>query len=197
MRQWARPVAVGVLGSMSLVVAGLGVAVAAGASGTIHGCVAKSDGTLRIVHSAKSCGSHEKPLSFDSRGPRGLQGPAGPAGSTGPAGPAGPAGGSTSSKTVTLYANVDAEGDLGSNSGATAASRIATGEYGVAFNQPIGSCAAVAQAGRAGGTDPILPIPSAVSFDPSNPKQWDLEFVDGPTRTAINTAFMLIVVCPS
>jgi hypothetical protein len=197
MRQWAMPTAVGVLGSMSLVVVGLGVAVAAGASGAIHGCVAKSDGTLRIVHSAKSCGAHEKPLSFDSRGPRGLQGPAGPAGSTGPAGPPGPAGGSASSTTVTLYANVDAEGDLGSNSGATGASRIAAGNYAVAFDRPIGSCAAVAQAGQAGGTDPILPIPSAVSFDPSNPKQWDLQFVDGPTRTALNTAFMLIVVCPS
>jgi hypothetical protein len=98
---------------------------------------------------------------------------------------------------VVLYANVDAEGDLGSNSGATGATRIAAGEYGVAFNQPIGSCAAVAQAGEAGGTDPVTPLPSAVHFDPSNPKQWDLEFVDGPTRKAIDTAFMLTVTCPT
>jgi hypothetical protein len=94
-----------------------------------------------------------------------------------------------------MYANVDAEGDLGSNFDAVSASRIATGNYSVVFNRPIGSCAAVAQAGQAGGVDPILPIPSAVSFDSSNPDRWDLQFVDSPTRTAFNTAFMLTVTC--
>lgn len=197
MKQWTMRsgVAVGVVGSMSLVVAGLGVAVAAGATGTIHGCVAKSGGALRIVHSAKNCRASENPLSFNAQGPQGLPGPAGPAGAQGPAGPAGAA--ASPAPTVVMYANVDAEGDLGSHSGAVSAARLSTGEYAVTFDRPIEPCAAVAQAGQAGGTDPIFPIPSAVSFDPSNPKQWDLEFVDGPTRTALNTAFMLTVTCPS
>lgn len=203
MKQWTTPsaIAVGVVGSMSLVVTGLGMAVAAGTGGSIHGCVAKSSGVLRIVHTTKSCSSNERPLSFNARGPQGLPGPAGAAGAAGPAGPQGPAGpgvGSASpAPTVVMYANVDAEGDLGSHSGATAAARIAVGEYSVTFNRPIEPCAAVAQAGQAGGTDPILPIPSVVSFDPSNPDQWDLEFVDGPTRKTISTAFMLTVTCPS
>jgi hypothetical protein len=96
-----------------------------------------------------------------------------------------------------MYANVDAEGDLGSNFDAAAAARTSAGNYAVRFTKPIGSCAAVAQAGQAGGTDPIYPIPSAVSFDPSNPDQFDLQFVDSPTRTALNTAFMLTVTCAS
>jgi hypothetical protein len=181
-------VAVGAMGVGSLAVAGLGVAVAAGHGNTIHGCVAKSDGALRVVHRASSCKSHEKSLSFNIHGPRGPQGPQGPQGS-----PGDPA----TSRTIQMYANVDAEGDLGSNVDATGATRISAGEYSVAFNRPIGNCAAIAQAGQAGGTDPILPIPSAVSYDPSNPDQWDLEFVDSPTRTADNTAFMLTVTCPS
>lgn len=172
-----------VVGILSLGVAGLGgAAVAASQSKTIHSCVAKSDGALRIVHRANSCTSGEKPLSFSARGPQGPQGP-----------PGSPA----TSGTFQMYANVDAEGDLGSNFDAVGAARFGPGQYGVKFNQPIGSCAAIAQAGQAGGTDPILPIPSAVSFDPSNPDQFDLEFVDSPTRKADDTAFMLTVTCTS
>jgi hypothetical protein len=96
-----------------------------------------------------------------------------------------------------MYANVDAEGDLGSNFGATGATRSSAGNYEVAFDRSIGNCAAVAQAGEAGGTDPVTPLPSAMHFDPSNPKQWDLQFVDAPTRTAISTAFMVTVTCPN
>jgi hypothetical protein len=165
-----------------------GVAAAAGHAGAIHGCVAKSDGALRVVKHAGDCSRREKALSFNARGPRGA---------TGPRGPKGPTGESVSSDTIQMYANVDAEGDLGSNVDAVSATRISTGEYSVVFNRPIGTCAAAAQAGQAGGTDPILPIPSAVSFDPSNSDGWDLEFVDSPTRTALNTAFMLTVTCHS
>jgi hypothetical protein len=175
-------IAVGVVGLGTLGAGVAGVAAAAGQGGTIHGCVAKSDGALRVVKHSGDCSRHERPLSFNARGPRGPQGPAGGPGSSG---------------AFQMYANVDAEGDLGSNFDAVSATRISTGQYSVVFNQPIGSCAAVAQAGQAGGTDPILPIPSAVSFNASDADGWELEFVDGPTRTAINTAFMLTVTCHS
>jgi hypothetical protein len=173
--------AVGVVGLGTLGVAG--VAAAAGHGKTIHGCVAKSHGALRVVKHAHDCSRSERELSFNTRGPQGARGPAGA--------PASPA------ATVQMYANVDAEGDLGSNVGAVSATRISTGEYSIVFNRAIGSCAAAAQAGQAGGTDPIVPIPSAVSFDPSNADGWDLEFVDSPTRSTINTAFMLTVTCGS
>jgi hypothetical protein len=119
--------AVGAIAAGSMGVVGVGAAVAAAHGETIHGCVAKSSGALRIVKQTSACGSNEKPLSFNARGPRGPQGPAG------------------SSGTFQMYANVDAEGDLGSNFGATKAEATQIpGQYVVTFAQPIGSCAAVA-----------------------------------------------------
>jgi hypothetical protein len=177
------------VGALALGAVGVsGVATAAGHSGTIHGCVNKSSGALRVVTHPSACSHGETALSFNTRGPRGLRGPRGARG---------PSGATAPTRAFQMYANVDAEGDLGSNVGAVSASRISTGEYSVVFNRPIGSCAAIAQAGEAGGTDPIYPVPSAVSFDHSNADGWDLQFVDSPTRTAINTPFMLTVTCGS
>jgi collagen triple helix repeat protein len=143
--------AVGVIGVGSLGAATAGIAVAAHHhSGKIHGCVAKSDGAFRVVHSAADCTAHEKALSFNAkgrRGPRGkhgatgaqgARGPAGPAGPVGPAGPAGPAGpqgapgtpgspgtpgapGTGAVGTFQLFAVVDNDGTLASGVGATSA----------------------------------------------------------------------------
>lgn len=159
------------------------VAVAASHSGTIHGCVKTSNGALRVVKHASDCGHGETALSFNATGPRG------------PRGLRGPAGVAPSPAAFQMYANLDAEGDLGSNFDAVSAKRVSTGEYQVVFDRPIGACAAVAQAGQAGGTDPIFPVPSAVSFDATNADAWDIEFVDSATRTAINTSMMITVTC--
>jgi hypothetical protein len=161
-----------------------GVAAATGGGATIHGCVNKSSGVLRVVKHSGGCSHSERALSFNARGPRGERGPRGLAAVS-------------PTKAFQMYANVDAEGDLGSNVDAVSATRTAKGQYSVVFDRPIGSCAAVAQAGQAGGTDPILPIPSAVSFAPDNADGWDLEFVDSPTRATFDTAFMLTVTCGS
>src|SRR5215211_7215131 len=86
---------------------------------TIHACVKKNDGRLRIVGPASACRKKERALDWNTQGPKGdagapgpagakgetgaqgsagpkgevgAQGPTGPAGATGPAGPAGPAG---------------------------------------------------------------------------------------------------------
>lgn len=79
----------------AFLVAGAGLAVAAGSDTTIHACVKKGNGALRVVDAAKDCRRSERAIAFDERGPRGLtgatgaQGPAGPQGPPGPQGPAG------------------------------------------------------------------------------------------------------------
>jgi len=67
---WLATGAVG-MGCLAVAIGGTGVAIAASHSGTIHGCVTKSDGTLRIVPSSKDCTSHEKAISWNKRGLRG------------------------------------------------------------------------------------------------------------------------------
>jgi len=59
----------------------------------IHGCYAKSGGTLRVIDAGvTSCKSSETSLDWNVQGPAGPAGPEGPAGAVGPAGPQGPAG---------------------------------------------------------------------------------------------------------
>jgi hypothetical protein len=86
-------VATGALGAgcVAVVAAGTGYAVAASQGHVIHGCVAKSNGALRVVGGSKDCGAHETPLSFNQTGPRGPRGAAGLQGAPGSQGPAGPA----------------------------------------------------------------------------------------------------------
>jgi hypothetical protein len=169
-------VAVGAIAMGCIGVAGVGAAVAAAHGGTIHGCVAKSNGALRVVKQASACGSDEKSLSFNARGPRGPQGPAG------------------SSGTFQMYANVDAEGDLGSNFGATKAEATQIpGQYVVTFAQPIGSCAAVAQSGKAGGDDFAGAYPSIVNFEGTN--AFIVAFVNPANNQETATPFMVTVTC--
>jgi hypothetical protein len=57
--------------------------------GTIHGCVARSNGSLRVVDSDGLCKQNETALDWNVAGARG---PTGPPGQTGPTGRAGPTG---------------------------------------------------------------------------------------------------------
>jgi hypothetical protein len=61
---------------------------------TIHACVGKLTGNLRVIDEGASCTRLETPLEWNAGGagepgPAGPEGPAGPAGPQGPAGPAG------------------------------------------------------------------------------------------------------------
>jgi hypothetical protein len=174
-------IAVGLLALGVLGVAGIAQATSHGK--TIHSCVAKSNGALRVVKRVGACSHRERALAFNERGARGPRGARGRAGKSAP------------TVAFQMYANVDAEGELGSNVGAVSASRVATGTYLVVFSRPIAKCAAVAQSGAAGGTDPVFVVPSAVRFDPSNADAWDVEFEDSSTRTDESTPFMLTITC--
>jgi hypothetical protein len=187
--------AVAAMGLGAVGLAGLDVAVAAGHSGTIHGCVANSDGALRIVKSTASCTSHEHSLSFNKRGPQGPQGLQGPQGAPGSGGSGGGSG------TFQMYANVDQNGNLGSNFDAVSATEFqvtggATG-YTVVFSKPVGSCAAVAQPGFAGGDLTAEPDASEVIIDPKNDMEFEVEFVAPNDDVGEASAFMMTVTCSS
>ena len=75
------------------VIMGVVVALAASATwalaqteGEIMACVARSNGTLRIVDDPDACGRNERLLRWSITGPQGLQGPEGPQGPAGPQG---------------------------------------------------------------------------------------------------------------
>jgi hypothetical protein len=166
----------GAIGLGSLGVAGIGSAVALrhAHAKTIHGCVAKSDGALRVVKNAHKCTSHEKPISFNRRGPRG------PAGK---------------SPTFQMFANVDGEGDLGSNVDAVDASNGSPGEYTVTFSKSIAHCAAVVQSGKAGGPDGPVPVVSTVQPSLTDLKHTLLIDFQKLNGDVADTPFMLTVTC--
>jgi hypothetical protein len=190
--------AAGTVGMCCLAVAvgGMGVAVAESHGSTIHGCVAKSDGTLRIVHGSKDCTSHEKPISWSKRGPKG------------PRGAPGTSGQSTSAATSQMYANVDQNGHLGSNYDAVSASLYvptppAPGatQYQVTFARSVIKCAITVTSGYADGNDEAsydVPVATANSSDP------DLVTVsfgypdgNGGSFDGFTSAFMMTVTCPA
>jgi hypothetical protein len=173
--------AIAVIGAGSIAVLGAGAGVGLAATtqaGVIHGCVAKSDGALRIVKSSNDCSSHERPLSFNKQGPQGEPGA------------------DAQSGTFQMFANVDAEGDLGSNFDATSARLIGVGNYFVTFSQQIGHCAADAQVGDAGGPDQPDASLVTVAPDSADPThEFLLEFLTGDGNHAVNTPFMLTLTC--
>jgi hypothetical protein len=166
----------GAIGLGSLGVAGIGSAVVVrhAHAKTIHGCVAKSDGALRVVKHAHSCTSGEKRISFNQRGRRG------PAGK---------------SPTFAMFANVDGEGDLGSNHDAVAVTNGSPGEYTVKFSKPIGHCAAVVQSGKAGGPDKPAPVVSTVQPSLTDTKHTLLIDFHDLSGNVANTPFMLTLTC--
>jgi hypothetical protein len=127
--------ATGAIGVASITAAGVGIATAATHSKVIHGCVSKSDGVLRVIHAGHHCRADESQLSFNAKGPRGLPGV------------------SAKPATYQMFANVDAEGDLGSNYGVSSDTRSSTGDYIVTFKHSILHCALEATPGGVGGPD--------------------------------------------
>jgi hypothetical protein len=82
-----KPLIAGIAGVIALAAAGIGYATIPGGDGVIHGCFAKSGGSLRVIDaSVTNCKSGETALNWNQTGP---SGPAGPAGATGPAGVSG------------------------------------------------------------------------------------------------------------
>jgi hypothetical protein len=185
-------VAIGALGmgSAGLALIGTGVAVAGSTGKTIHSCVSRSSGRLRIVTSTKHCTSHERALSFNERGPRGLRGLQGTPGKN------------ATSSTFQMFANVDQHGNLGSNSGAVSAKEVDAGtptpSYVVTFSHPIGSCAAVAQNGYAGGDLPASGYPTRVTNDPKDADAVDVAInEEAMASEEVEQAFMIVVTCAS
>jgi hypothetical protein len=101
-------------------------------------------------------------------------------------------------KTFAMYANVDAAGDLGSNAGASGAKAF-NGVYIVTFVKPIGSCAIVAQSGKAGGGDtPHADIstvePNTLGTNPDPAHQVEVGF-NGANGYSDSTPFMVTLTC--
>jgi type VI protein secretion system component Hcp len=87
------PVLAALAGVLVLATGGFAVAAALpGTGSTIHACIQKNSGALRVVGSAKDCKKSERAISFDKHGRRGATGATGAAGAPGPAGPQGPTG---------------------------------------------------------------------------------------------------------
>ena len=96
--------------------------------------------------------------------------------------------------TFQMYANVDAEGDLGSNFDAVSASlETISPTYVVTFTQPIGHCAAAAQAGKAGGPDIVNFAESVVLA--GGAKSFVVGFKTAADGQLIREPFMLTVTC--
>jgi hypothetical protein len=79
------------LGAVATVaLAGTAYATIPGGDGTIHGCYAKSGGTLRVIDaSVTNCKAGETALDWSQQGVPGPQGPTGPKGDPGATGPQG------------------------------------------------------------------------------------------------------------
>ena len=86
------------VGLVTVLVAGGAALAAIGGGGTINGCYAKRDGSLRVIDPTAQCKSGEAALNWNVAGPQGpqgnpgAQGPKGDAGPQGPSGPQGPQG---------------------------------------------------------------------------------------------------------
>ncbi|MBE7189676.1 hypothetical protein [Jatrophihabitans endophyticus] len=95
--------------------------------------------------------------------------------------------------TYQMFANVDAEGDLGSHYDATKVHlNQVSGNYTVTFSKPIGSCAAQAQPGKAGGPDPVR-MQAISTVVAHGTKSFDVHFtIDGAGQFE---PFMLTVTC--
>jgi hypothetical protein len=105
----------------------------------------------------------------------------------------------TAPATFQMYANVDSNGDLGSNYDAVSVTRgPQSTSYFVKFKKPIGSCAAVAQAGKAGGSDAVRLAASDIV--PSGTNTFKVEFgapAANGLDTVFNDPFMIMVTCKS
>lgn len=89
-----KPVAVVAIAAAALLVlAGVAYATIPDGGGVIHGCYAKSGGSLRVIDaSVTNCSKSETALDWNIQGQQGPQGPQGQQGATGPQGAPGPQG---------------------------------------------------------------------------------------------------------
>jgi hypothetical protein len=78
-------VALAIVGGL-VVAGGIAYATIPDASGVIHGCYNKTQGSVRVIDSekAQTCSNGEAPLNWSQTGPQGQQGLQGPPGPTGP-----------------------------------------------------------------------------------------------------------------
>jgi hypothetical protein len=78
-------VALTIVGAL-LVAGGIAYATVPDASGVIHGCYNKTQGSLRVIDTdkAQTCSNSEASINWSQTGPQGAQGPQGPTGPTGP-----------------------------------------------------------------------------------------------------------------
>jgi hypothetical protein len=144
-----------------LAAGGIAYATIPDSGGVIHGCYAKSGGSLRVIDdSVTNCKSTETALNWNIQGqqgpvgpagPQGLQGFAGPQGPQGPVGPTGPAGPSgfshayfASSKQVAV-AQSPAASTVGSVSGVPDGMYMIWGQvtFDDVLNEPTGGCSIV------------------------------------------------------
>jgi hypothetical protein len=106
------------------------------AGGVIHGCFAKSGGTLRVIDATvTNCKATEMSLNWSQTGPQGVPGPQGLKGDTGPTGdtgPQGPKGDTGSGVLKTIGGLVSDTGTLQVGSGVTAA-KAGPGDYTLTF----------------------------------------------------------------
>src|SRR6476646_10505785 len=81
------PAALAIAAGVLLVLAGVAYATIPDSSGAIHGCYARSGGSLRVIDATvTNCKAGETSLDWNVQGQQGPQGPNGPAGPQGPSG---------------------------------------------------------------------------------------------------------------
>ena len=121
--------------TLALVLALCGGAIAATggftSSGRLQACV-NGDGSLKLVKAGKGCKKTQKLVAWNQTGPQGAAGAQGPAGAAGarrtPGAPA-----------VTLWAEVNASGELVASNGVTNVTGNASGRL-FTFNRDISRC---------------------------------------------------------
>jgi hypothetical protein len=143
---------------------GVGYAASGGftSGGKLQACV-NEEGTLKLLKAGKHCKTGQKAVSWNQTGragPKGAPGVGvpGAAGATGASGAAGPKG-ETGEGSPTLWAKVDATGNLLAGHGAKSAA-FGNPEYEVTFDRNITGCGIVATqnlGGRAAFASEVLP----------------------------------------
>src|SRR6185312_9770580 len=109
------PAALAIAAGVLLVLAGVAYATIPDSSGAIHGCYARSGGSLRVIDATvTNCKAGETSLDWNVQGQQGPQGPNGPAGPAGPQGPSGLSHGYLASSNQVPVAEFPAFSNVGS-----------------------------------------------------------------------------------
>lgn len=133
-----------VAATLAMVLALSGGAIAATGAltsgGKLQACV-NAEGALKLVKAGKRCKKGQKLVSWNQAGPAGPSGAPGAPGAQGPGGAAGATGpaGAPGASAVTLWAEVNASGELVASSGVTNVTGNASGRF-FTFNRDISKC---------------------------------------------------------